>query len=54
MGGSHDTHVAAGVNPAALAVPDVNLLITEVRAASIGCTMRRYVPVSVRKPAQSR
>jgi hypothetical protein len=34
--------------------PDVNLLIAEVRAASIGSTMRRYVPVSVRKPAQSR
>ena len=52
--GSHDTHVAAGMNPAALAVLGVNLLIAEGRAASIDSTMRRYVPVSVRKPAQSR
>jgi len=52
IGGSHDTHVAAGINPAALA--GVNLLIAEGRAASIDSTMRRYVPVSVRKPAQSR
>src|SRR5207245_5945257 len=31
--GSHDTHVAAGINPAALAVPGVNLLIAEALLA---------------------